>query len=316
MTGYISDKDGGVWRLPPLLSWSVRHGMGDGADSFEVCCFYNADMSAILYNACRFRAEHEGRTVFTGVVDEYEAEASEKGGMTLCINGRSLAALLMDNEAEAAEYWGAGLDFILSRHVTPWGVRDVRTKSMRTASRLKVSSGMSQWSVLKEFCIFCGGVMPRFDREGTLLLDGSGGDTITVGALSPVTYQSRKDTRYGVISEALVRNRYGSSLVENGRLKERGGSCRRVVSVPRYTGADAMRYTGSWQIRMSERGARTCTLVIAEPFAAFAGDRVRLERSPLGLTGEFGVLESVTTVTADKAETKLVLEEAAEDVAV
>lgn len=308
MTGYISDMNGGVWRLPELLGWTVRHGMGDGADSFEVRCFYNESMENPLHSACRFRAEHEGETVFTGVVDEYEASATDRGAV-LTINGRSLAALLMDNEAEAAEYWGAGLDFILSRHVTPWGVTELRKKSMAPASRLKVTSGESQWGVLREFCRFCGGVQPRFDRAGVLLLDGSLGDEVSFGPLTPVTGQIFRDTRYGVISEALVKNRGGAATVENAELKARGGSCRRVVSAPRYAAADALRYTGSWQIEQSKRGARSCVLTIAEPFAAFAGDLVSLRWSPLGLTGGFTVLESVTTAGAAGAETRLTLVE-------
>lgn len=292
MEGYIIDRNGNETALPTLLAWDVAHGDGEAADSFAVECLYDKGLLEALSSACRFRAEHGGETVFTGVVDEWRALAAP-AGRTLGINGRSLQALLLDNEAEAAEYYGAGLDFILGEHVYPWGITDVRRGAMSTASRLSVSSGASAWSVLEEFCVFCGDVRPRFDRAGTLLLDGSSGEERAFSALKAAE-QSFTDTRYGVISEVLVKNRASrvSETVENAAFKARGGCCRRVVNVPRHTLCDAMRYTGAWQIERSGRGARVCTLTLAEPFAAFALDTVTLTDSPLGINGRFTVRRS------------------------
>ena len=72
-------------------------------------------VTAMLYGAVRFRGEYGGKTVFFGVVDEYEITADESGLLAV-VRGRSLEALLLDNECEAVEYAGAGLDFILQRH--------------------------------------------------------------------------------------------------------------------------------------------------------------------------------------------------------
>ncbi|MEG2008087.1 MAG: hypothetical protein RR055_04610 [Oscillospiraceae bacterium] len=308
MTGFISDKDGGVWRLPPLIAWDMTHGMGLPCDCFSVVCLYSGDMAEPLRRACRFRAEENGETVFTGVIDEYEA-AADAGGRRVTLHGRGLAALLMDNEAEAAEYYGAGLAFILEKHVTPFGISEVRKKDMAKAARFEVTKGMSEWRLLSEFCRFCGGTEPRFSRDGVLLIDGSRGERRELDGDLAVTSERYTDRRYGVISEALVTKRGGAAVsVKNDALLARGGSARRVVSAPRRASYDDMRYTGSWQIRESARGAEVCRITLPRPFAAFAGDRLLLRSSPLGITGEFLVAESRTVADRNGAETILKLE--------
>lgn len=306
MTGYLTDKAGICRRLPPLLDWDVTHGLGEPSDCFSVRFLYSPDMAEALGGAFRFRAEHEGTTVFTGVVDEYEITADE-AGMTAAVNGRGLAALLMDNEAEAAEYYGAVLDFILVRHVAPYGITDIRKKAMAAAAVFRVTSGESNWKVLREFCRFCGGVLPRFSKEGVLLLDGSAGDSYMISPQTAITAQTFRDTRCGVVSEVLVKNGGTAVTVENAAFKAAGGSARRVVNVPRNTGYDAMRYTGAWQIAQSEQNAKVCGITLPEPFAAFAGDRVTLRAGHLGISGEFTVSESRTRAGGSGAQTTLKL---------
>lgn len=307
MTGYIYDKAGASARLPELTAWDVTHTAQGGSDAFTVECRYDLGMADTLRAACRFKAFEGEDTVFTGVVDEWVARASGDG-LTLTVRGRGLAALLMDNEAAPERYYGATLDFILSRHAAPWGVTDVRKKPMNAAASFAVESGDSQWKVLRSFCRFCGGVEPRFDRRGVLLLDGSAGEKRSFTAQTAMAEQVWTDDRYGVISDVLVRTVSGAeTTVENADFKARGGLARRVVNVPRRTGYDAMRYTGSYQIAESMKEAELCTVTLPAPFAAFAGDTVAMYASPLGVTGEFTVLESRTRVNSNVAETILKL---------
>ena len=308
MTGYLIGAGGAASALPPLLSWDVTHGCGEPCDCFEVTCLYSASLAEALHGACRFRGVWQGETVFLGVVDEWTAEAGEDG-MLLTVSGRGLAALLMDNEADAAEYRGADLDFILKKHVLPYGITDMRVRPMGKAGLLSVASGDSQWKVLRSFCRFCGGVEPRFSRGGTLLLDGSRGETRALDASRTGALQRWSERRYGVISEAVVRNRAAGAevTVRNETFLARGGSARRVVNVPRRTGWDAMRYTGSYQIAESERSAALLRLTLPAPFAAFAGDVIALRASAPGVSGTFAVRESRTRVSGQRAETILTL---------
>lgn len=293
MTGYIKSYSGIEYELPVLLSWDISHGIGTPCDSFEVTFAYDATMLTHLSNATRFRAVHGGVTVFTGVVDEFEAQAGGQGQVcALC--GRSLAALLLDNEAEAAEYYGASMQFILDKHVYPWGISSVRYKSMSISGLFTVSSGASSWGVLEEFAWFGGGVRPRFTKDGILLLNDESGDSFSIDATSPISAQTYGESRYGVISTVLVKNKSAgtSSTVNNDSFIAKGGKCRRVVNVPRTTSYDTMRYTGKYQIESSARDYVVCTLTMPELFTAFPGDKIALKHSPLGITGSFTVEKS------------------------
>ena len=313
MEAFIYDYSGASRTLPALISWDFSHGFCSPCDSFEARFLYEPSLLSPLRAAFRFRAVHEGRTVFFGVVDEFEASADE-GGCVCALRGRGMQALLLDSQAESAEYYGADIAYILSRHVTPLGVGEVDAGSLggRRAD-LEVGSGESHWSVLSRFSEFCLGVTPRFTPEGTLLLDGArSGNSLTVSAATPVTAQVFSQDRYGVISEAIVKNRsLGTSLtVRNEDFLAIGGKRVRVVNVPRKTGFDAMRHTGAYQIAKSKRDFIRCRLTLPALFAAFPGDRAVLEGTPLGVTGEFYVSASRCFANASSAGTVLDLRQA------
>ena len=311
MKGFLSDYKGQKFELPILLGWDIRHGMGSPCDAFEIVFLYEESMLDMLSDAIRFEAEYEKDRVFTGVVDEFEVSAGE-GGKTVILRGRSLAALLLDNEAEAAEYYYASQQFIIDRHVSPWGISDVKTGDLPTAATFQVSSGVSQWRVLEDFAYFCGGIQPRFNKDGVLLLDGSIGERRLIDESTAVSSQVYRETRYGMISSAVVKNKsWGiSSLVENPEFLSRGGACRRVINVPRHTYYDAMRHTGEYQIKRSKEGKTVCELTVHAMFAAFPGDIVEMKKSPIGLSGEFLVSETRCWANGDSAGTQIVMEPA------
>lgn len=313
MEAVIYDNSGKATALPTLLRWDFSHGFCSPCDSFEATFLYDPPLLNALKAACRFRAVHEGGTVFFGVVDEFEAGADGTGCVCV-LRGRGMQALLLDSQAESAEYYGADAAYILKRHVTPFGITDVDVGALggKKAS-LSVSSGESHWSVLSRFAEFCLGVIPRFTPEGRLLLDGEhSGRSFTVTAATPVTAQVFAQDRYGVISEAIVKNRaLGTSLtVRNEGFLAMGGKCVRVVNVPRKTGFDAMRHTGAYQIGKSKGDLIRCRLTLPALFAAFPGDRAVLESTPLGVTGEFYVSASRCFAAGASAGTVLDLRQA------
>lgn len=313
MDCYLTSWRGETWLMPQALSWELEHGMGSPCDAFEICFLYEKNMQEMLAAATRFRAVHEGETVFCGVVDEYEIRADSKG-LTVTVRGRGLAALLLDNEAESAEYYNPGTDFILDKHVFPWGVDEVRRGAEIRTGLFSVSGGSSQWRVLEDFFWFCGGIRPRFSKEGVLLLDGSVGKLLHIDGSTAVAEQVFTAARCGVISEVLVRHLSGGAerVVENEVFKAEGGNCRRVVHVPRRTDYQAMRHTGEYQIRRSQLGSRVCRLRLPELFAAFPGDRVILSDSPAGIRGTFTVSRSRCWACGETAGTELELEQEGE----
>lgn len=307
MEAYVLDKNGTVSALPVLLSWEILHS-AENCDSVELTMPLTEGLAGILDTAAELRCDHQGKQVFCGVADEYALSAGADGA-TARLSGRGYGAYLLDNEAESAEYWSPRLEQILENHVYPFRIRNVRFRDMGCTGRFPVSSGESQWRVLRDFCFFAGGITPRFDRNGTLLLTGEAGETVDLSGAA-IVEQSWTSRRYGVFSHVLVRSvdRGSAVLVENPELIARGGLCRRVVNVPRYTQYDAMRHTGEYQISRSKKGSRVMELTIPALFAAFAGDRVLLRSSPLGLSGRFFVLESRCTADGRGGETRLRLE--------
>ncbi len=251
---------------------------------------YRLDMLPILSEAVEFEMVHEYRTVFMGRVDEFEAR-TDKNGATVRICGRGMQALMLDNEAESADYYSVDMAYIVSRHVLEAGVRMVDSSGAAgNAERFSVENGDSHWKVLSSFAEFCCGIRPRFAPDGTLVLDGeSGGDTYIVNDKTAVISQSYSEDRYGVISKAIVKRRYTNmeSETENIPFVEKGGCCVRIINVPKSTHYDAMRHEAEYQIRKSMEGYCVGSITVAEAFPVFPGDRLIIESSPLGVSGEY-----------------------------
>lgn len=306
MQAYISDKAGNSYLIPSFLSWEFNHSDGELCDSFELTFIYKAEMYDYLKSAIRLSAVHENERVFTGIVDEFSVNSSDSG-LIATLTGRGYAAILMDNEAEAAEYYSVNLSYIISEHVSPFADFEILTKEMNKADSFQVYSGDSQWSVLTEFCTFCGDVTPRFDRCGRLILDGTMGDTYKIDGSVALTSISLEDKKYGRISEVIVKN-YGSEVtVYNEDFLALGGSARRIVNLPKSTTYDTMRYTGSWQIAEAEKDAEIIEIEIPAPFLAFACDYIELEIPSIGVYGTFYVRESSSYGGSDGYYTKLKL---------
>lgn len=308
MTGYLYACNGAAWRLPPLLSWSLEHTAAGAADAFEIRFAYTAEMNAILASAYRFRAEEAGETVFYGVVDECATSLSEDGAVTE-VSGRGLAALLLDSEAEAKEYYSCALSDILRDHAAPYGVMDADADAMGRAALYRVASGSSEWKALADFAAWVGGVTPRFSKSGRLVLRKKADGRVRLGQDCGVVAARRRIRRYGVVSEAVVKgNTNGArSVVKNEAFLALGGACRRVVCVPNETGCGAMRYTGEYQIARSAADYDTAEVTLIKPLAAFAGSEAEISLPRAGLDGVFFIRESRSWADGDGCGTRLTL---------
>ena len=307
--GLLTCWDGTKYALPTFLNWTFQYTAGVPCDSFLVTCLWEAGLEGVLSDATEFTALENGETVFQGVVDEWETRWEERGG-TLVLSGRGMAARLLDNEAQAADYVVATSEDILRDHVFPYGVEVGDGASLPAVSGFSVKSGSSEWQVLYDFARYYGGVSPRFDRRGRLLLTpwGDGAETLVDGE-TPVTRFVFREKRYGVLSEILVRDRtrMATERVENTGFAQRGGRCRRVMDMPGRTAYQAMRYSGDFQLRRSESGWVRCELTVPRLYFAWPGELVRLARYGFGKNGVYRVLESTVAAGAGGGETRLVL---------
>lgn len=292
MKGYITTCSGERFELPTLLRWEFSYTGSVPCDSFAVCCPYEAAMAETLRRAVRFTAQEGESVEFAGVIDECMVTCGEQG-LRLELSGRGMAALLLDNEAEAVTYQRAAMEEIIKNHVTPYGV--VCTDyDAATAAQYRVASGSSQWKALNDFASLHGGIEPYFDKTGTLTLKRTRrGNDVTIDGTAPVTALSYCDRRYGVIAEALVVDKKAGARqsVKNEEFCARGGTSRRVFYVPAKSGAQTMRCTGEYQIRKSREGAETLRVSIAGRFSAAPGDRASVSGTKTGVSGRFRVIE-------------------------
>ena len=309
MTGYIISSSGAETELPPFLSWDVCHGLGEPCDWFEVSFIYYSHQLSKLQSACRFRAEHNGATVFTGVVDEYSISIDEHGSV-VTISGRSPAALLLDNELPAASYAALSSESLISSFITPYGISQVVSGAAKTLGSFSVSTGESAWSAVKRFSRYAWGTTPFFTPEGVLILNGRQGSNITVDADKDAHAVKLRDERYGIISDVCVKNRVtgASYTVRNEDFIARGGKSHRELTVPKTTGADAARYTAEYQIAESVRGRHLIELTLTKQFACFPGDIIELSSTALGVSGSYRVSASHCWADSFSAGTIVTLE--------
>lgn len=273
--------DGKAYTLPNPVAWRLDYGLGSPCDSFWVKTLWSVGQEETLAAGTRMQVFHDGALCFVGVVDECEVRWSEEGCVAE-LSGRGLQALLLDNQAEAADFGQATLGEILRRYVTPFGIRLAKPVSLPAAAGFSVGSGSSCWKVLYDFARYHGGATPRFTRTGQLALHGWEDRTVlSLDGTSPVTEVVWRDKRYGVLSQVTVKDVTGlmRQTVENAAFRREGGRCSRVMLLPRHgvsgqaiPGAvSAGPVGGGAEDRSSDGGPPLCGVAGGSGAAGFAG---------------------------------------------
>lgn len=303
---WLDTYDGAQYELPVLLRWDLDYTGMVPCDSMAAACLYDAEMAEVLPKATRFTAFQDGKVMLRGVIDAYEVSLSRQG-LLAEIEGRGMAALLLDNESEALSYERAPLSEILENHVSPYGITVERQQDV-SGSGYAVVSGSSQWKALQGFTHRFGGFDPYFTKEGKLVtgpLWGSG-KTLRIDDDSPLLSLRKREQRYGVISEVLIQDKVQriSHPVRNQKFLQTGGQRRHVLYMPRSTAEDR-RYTGEYQIAQSALEQVEIDLELPASFAAMPGDRVDLALSRLNLSGLYEVVRSRSRMDGDGERTEL-----------
>lgn len=301
--------DGQTLTLPTPLAWRLDYGLGSPCDSFWGKFLWQEGGEEQLADGTRLTVTWKGETVFTGVVDECRCCWSAQGAVAE-VSGRGMQALLLDNQAEAADYGLATLDQILRGYVTPYGIQVGAKAALPGVAGFSVSSGQSCWGVVYDFARYHGGVAPRFDRAGKLVLAPfDDGEPLALDKTVPVTEAVWQVKRYGVLSQVTVKDvsGWGRQVVENAAFRQRGGQCSRVLLLPRKTGFQARRYSGQFQLDRSAADLYQAEVTLPQAFAAWPGDLVRLTRAGSGSNGVWRVRESQVALDEGGSTTKLTL---------
>ena len=307
----LSCWDGAVLLLPEPLEWEVEYTAGVPCDSFRLLCAWEPGVASGAEKAVTVTLTVDGAVCFKGIVDEVEHRIEGSGGC-LEVSGRGMAALLLDNEAMPADYLTATAEDILRDHVEPYGIQVAQVSGLPAVSGFSVQSGQSEWQVLYQFACYYGGITPRFDREGRLIIAPfSDGETLVLQGDTAVTGIAWRVRRYGVLSEIWVRDktRMAVEQVENRDALDQQIKRRQVMTMPGKSNYQAMRYSGDFQLRQSAKEFRRLTLTVPELFFAWPGDLLRMERPGWDCTGTWRVLEARVAADANGGGTTLTLGE-------
>lgn len=300
---------GESYLIPTPLAWQLDYGLGSPCDSFWVKFPWEPEKKALMEQSTRVQVTEDGVPLFTGVVDEWECTWSQEGRMAQ-VTGRGMQALLLDNQAEAADYGQATLGEILRNYVTPYGITLEQPVSLPSVWGFSVSSGSSCWSVLYDFARYYAGVTPRFHRNGNLCLHPwTDGTPKELSADLPVIKVVDRYTRYGVLSQVTVKDVTGwrRQTETNDAFQAQGGCCSRVMLLPKNTSYQARRYNARFQLDRSAARMKELEVTIAQAFPAWPGELVKWNRSGMGRAGTYRVLESRVSMGEQGYETILVL---------
>ncbi|MCI8303928.1 MAG: hypothetical protein HFF52_04790 [Lawsonibacter sp.] len=289
MKAYVTDAAGVRWALPVPTDWRLEYTAGVPCDSFWFRCCWDGSNATRPGDWVEFTAEHEGERVFTGLVDECEVSTGPRGCL-LEVSGRGMAARLLDNEALGQDYLSATQADILRDHVTPYGILTAPGGQLPPVSRFSVTSGSSEWSVVYDFARYYGGIAPRFDRMGRLVLSGwDNSRERVVDDSTCLRSMVRRDRRYGALSQVLVRDRWSGRVetVRNAAFQAAGGQARRVVTMPARSSYKAMRYSGQFQLDKSAAELERLEVTVGESFCAWPGDLVTVQRTGWAWNGRY-----------------------------
>ena len=155
---FFSDKSREV--LPHVLSVKLDCQLDVPADSLTLTLPF-----AKKYREAVLAAAWEGDILrFYGPVDEV-ITVSQSGKHILRLYARSLAAFLLDNEAEPLTYANPSNKLMAERHLLPFGVTEYDNERHPLYDCLQIDKGMSHWQALERFCRKRYGSLPRIEGK-------------------------------------------------------------------------------------------------------------------------------------------------------
>lgn len=304
--------DGGkTIALPAPFSLTIHRDLEAPADDLVLSfpCLENMPQLSRISVLCE-----SGETIFHGVVDEQEFQCTSKG-CVLEVSARSLAALLLDNEALPQVYYLPSLTTIFEKHAVPYGFSRFLGDKTVFPERFSVAKGMSEWEVLKTFCEEYLHTIPRVTVDGLVdatTLKSAKGQCLLLNnkpgglCFSSVRFQMRP---YKVISEVFIRTKENSHYdlsIKNKDAISRGIVRKRYLNVAEDERVSTAK--ASEIIRRGQWDFRTVTVGCPYFAALDLGQRVSLEHPLLPDFGELIVSKIKYTFNASGEQSELSLQ--------
>ena len=170
MTFTAITADRKMFTLCSPLSCCMEYEQGIPADALTAAFPYRSDIPQLAYIV----VQKDKKPVFTGVIDEQRFLSVEGEGMVM-LSARSLAALLLDNEAMPQNYNNPDAQTIFLRHIQPLGITQYSCEKKPRAASFTVDKGSTHWQVLESFCRVCLDSYPAVDETGRVCMCGRPG---------------------------------------------------------------------------------------------------------------------------------------------
>lgn len=143
----ITDVNGKVTNLYKPFTMNIITSSDAPADSFNAS-FYVSGEIPVIYSVAVYNGES---LIFFGFADEQRETVTDKGSV-LEIKARSMASLLLDNEAMPCTYCLITMGFLFEKHFKPMGFKGYIGSSGALDKKLVIKKGMNEWDVLESFC--------------------------------------------------------------------------------------------------------------------------------------------------------------------
>lgn len=165
----VTYSDGTSQPLRSVLRAKVTLDTEVPAHSMELVCAYH---SRLRTDARYLTARQGEETVFYGRVDECVSVHADTA--FVCLSARSLAAELLDSEAEPLVYNDPSASVMFRRHLLPCGIREYSDGGSNTPlfGMFRINKGMTHWQVLEKFCKSRYNSTPFISGSGKAYLGG------------------------------------------------------------------------------------------------------------------------------------------------
>lgn len=154
---------------------------------------------------------YDGKScIFRGIVDE-QTETVAENGRLLELSARSMAALLLDNEAMPQSCYLPNMRLFMDREFSKLGFTEYVGEDNPKSGSMSIEKGVSEWSVLERYCDRFLGTYPRVDESGVIHISEIEPEVIFIPNEGDICLLSLKRIRRRcrLVSEYRIRTRRG-----------------------------------------------------------------------------------------------------------
>ncbi|MBQ5398812.1 MAG: hypothetical protein IIU14_05160 [Ruminococcus sp.] len=187
----IKNNDLTVTELNKPFSCSISMNEDIPADALSVSFLGRLNIP----EACYIQVYDDESLVFSGIIDEIRFFADDTSCYTK-LTARSMAAVLLDNEAKPVSYNEVSTSVVFRNHLEPYGIKGYTGDEKTVFGKLNISKGMTNWQIFSYFCVRAFNKKPRIEADGTASFCGlTDKGTVRFSNTDGIKYNSVKENK-------------------------------------------------------------------------------------------------------------------------